>query len=124
MSVSNYLENTLLDLTFNGTAYSGQSTVYIKLHTGDPGEACTSNAAVEATRKAVTVGAASSGAVTSDANAEWTNVSTTETITHISIWDASTNGNALWYGALTGSVALTAGDTFRIASGNLTISLD
>lgn len=124
MTIANYLENVLLDLVFNGTAYSGQATVYVKLHIGDPGEACTSNAAGETTRKAATVGAASGGTVTSDADITWTNVSTSETYSHISIWDAATNGNALWYGALTASKTVTAGDTFTIPSGSLTASLD
>lgn len=124
MSIANFLEDKLLDLVFNGSAYSGQATVYVKLHTGDPGEACTNNAAGETTRQAATVGASASGTVTSDADITWTNVSTSETYSHISIWDASTAGNALWYGALTASKAVNAGDTFTIASGSLTISLD
>ena len=124
MTIANFLEDGLLNLTFNATAYTGQSTVYIKLHIGDPGESCTANAAGETTRKAVTVGASSSGTVTSDADAAWTNVSTTETYSHISIWDAAAAGNALWYGALAASKAVTAGDSFTIASTALTISLD
>lgn len=124
MSIANYLEDKLLDLVFNGTSYAGQSTFYVKLHTGDPGEACTSNAAGETTRKAATVGASSSGTVTSDADITWTNVSTSETYSHISLWDNSTGGNALWYGQLSSSKAVNAGDTFTIASGSLTISLD
>ena len=67
MSISNFLEQTLLDLVFNGTAYAGQATVYVKLHTGDPGEACTSNAATETTRQSTTFGAASGGAISNDA---------------------------------------------------------
>lgn len=124
MSVSNYLENALMDLAFNATSYAGQSTVYIKLHTGDPGEACTSNAATETTRKAVTFGASSNGVVTSDADAAWTNVAGSETYSRISLWDASTNGNALWSGALTSSRAVVAGDSFTISSGSLTVTLD
>ena len=124
MSVANFLEDTLLNLAFNGTAYAGQATFYTKLHTGDPGEACTSNAAGETTRKASTVGASAAGTVTSDADITWTNVSTGETYSHISLWDAASAGNALWYGALTASKTVNAGDTFTIASGSLTISLD
>ena len=124
MSICNFLEAKLLDLTFNGTAYAGQATVYVKLHLGDPGEACTSNAAVETTRASVTFGAASGGAISNDGAASWTAVSTTETVSHISIWDNSTAGNALWYGALSASKALTAGDNLTIAVGDLDITLD
>lgn len=124
MSISNYLETVLVDLVFNATSYAGQSTFYTKLHVGDPGEAGTSNAATETTRKASTVGAGSAGTVTSDADITWTNVAGTETISYVSLWDAVSAGNCLWSGALTVSKALTAGDTFTIPSGSLTISLD
>jgi phosphodiesterase/alkaline phosphatase D-like protein len=123
VSISNFLELTLLDLTFNATAYAGQSTVYCKLHTGDPGEDCTSNAATETTRKSFTVGAAASGAVTTDSAMTWTNVAATETYSHVSIWDAVAAGNPLWYGAMSASKSVTAGDTFTFAIGQ-TISLD
>lgn len=124
MSISNYLETTLVDLVFNGTAYAGQATVYVKLHTGDPGEACTANPAGETTREAATFGAASGPTVTSDADITWTNVSTDEQYSHISLWDDVAAGNALWYGALTTPKTVNVGDTFTIPSGSLTVSLD
>lgn len=123
MSLSNYLENELLD-HLRGSAYTAPSGLYVKLHTGDPGEDCTANAATEATRDQVTFGAASGGsmAATGSPVAEWVDVSTTETYTHFSVWDASTAGNPLGKGALSASAAVTAGDTFRLTS--LTWALD
>lgn len=120
MSISNYAENALLD-TLRNTSFS-VTTTYVKLHTGDPGETGSSNAATETTRKAVTWSAASSGSMASSATLEWTNVSTTETYSHWSLWDNSTAGNCLWTGALNASAAVTAGDTFQITA--LTLSLD
>jgi len=120
MSISNYAELALLN-TLRNTSFA-VTAVYLKLHTGDPGEAGTSNAATEATRKVVSFSAASSGSMTSSATVEWTNVSTTETYSHWSLWDASTAGNCLWSGALASSAAVTAGDTFQITS--LTLTLD
>lgn len=120
MSISNYAELALLN-TLRNTSFAVTAT-YLKLHTGDPGEAGTSNAATETTRKAVSFSAASSGSMTSSATVEWTNVSTTETYSHWSLWDASTSGNCLWSGALASSAAVTAGDTFQITS--LTLTLD
>jgi len=122
MSISNYAENKILDHVTGEAAWTMPTTVYVKLHTGDPGEAATSNAATETTRKAASWSAASSGSIATDATIEWTNVSTTETYSHWSLWDASTGGNALWTGALSASAAVTAGDTFQITS--LTLSLD
>jgi hypothetical protein len=122
MSISNYAELKILDHTTGTAAWTMPTNVYIKLHLGDPGEDATSNAAVEDTRKVSAWDAAASGAIATSATIEWTNVSTTETYTHWSAWDASTAGNALWTGALSAPAAVTAGDTFQITS--LTLSLD
>ena len=125
MSISNYLEDELLDHIFRGAAYSVPSGIYAKLHIGDPGEAGTSNAATEATRQQITFGSnAASGAISNTAAITWTNVSTSETVSHLSLWDASTAGNCLWSGQLTSPKVLTAGDTLTIAIGDLDITLD
>jgi len=120
MSISNYAELALLN-TLRNTSFAVAAT-YVKLHTGDAGEAGTTNAATETTRKAISFSAASSGSMASSATVEWTNVAATETYSHWSLWDASTAGNCLWTGALSSSAAVTAGDTFQITS--LTLSLD
>ena len=122
MSISNYAELKILEHTTGTTAWTMPTTVYIKLHTGDPGEAATSNAAGETTRKSSAWASAASGSIATSATLEWTNVASTETLTHWSAWDASTAGNALWTGALSSSAAVTAGDTFQITT--LTLSLD
>jgi hypothetical protein len=121
MSISNYAELEILDHLTGTASWTAPAAVYIKLHTGDPGETGASNAATEATRKAVTFSAASSGAITSNATVEWTNVSTTETYSHWSLWDNATAGNCLWTGALSSSAAVTAGDTFQITQLQLTL---
>lgn len=121
MSISNYAELKLLDHVTGRASFTAPATVYLKLHTGDPGEDCTNNAATETTRKSTSWSAASSGSIATSATVEWTNVSTTETYTHWSMWDASTAGNPLWSGALSSSAAVTAGDTFQITSLSLTL---
>lgn len=123
MSISNYAETKIVDAVMNATAFSVAAR-YVKLHLGDPGEDGTANAAVEATRKQVTSAAAVAGTFTSTNALTWTAVSTTETYSHISIWDAATVGNCLWTGALAAAKAMTAGDTFEIAVGGLTVSVD
>jgi hypothetical protein len=122
MSISNYAELKILEHTTGKTAWTMPTTVYVKLHLGDPGEAATSNAAVEDTRKSAAWATAASGAIATSATLEWTSVSTTETYSHWSMWDDLTAGNALWSGALATSAAVTAGDTFQITT--LTLSLD
>ena len=122
MSISNYAELKILEHTTGKTAWTIPSNVYVKLHTADAGEAATSAAATETTRKAASWATAASGSIATSATLEWTNVAATETYTHWSMWDASTAGNALWTGALSTSAAVTAGDTFQITT--LTLSLD
>ena len=122
MSISNYAELKILEHTTGKTAWTMPTNVYVKLHLGDPGEAATSNAAVEDTRKSAAWATAASGAIATSATLEWTSVSTTETYSHWSMWDDLTAGNALWSGALATSAAVTAGDTFQITT--LTLSLD
>lgn len=121
MSISNYLELKWLDMV-GGTAFTAPAAVYVKLHTADPGEDGTTAAAGNTTRQAVSWSAAASGSKASSGTVSWTNVSTTETYSHWSLWDASTGGNCLWTGALSSSASVTAGDTFQITS--LTLSLD
>ena len=120
MSISNYAELKLLD-TLGNTSFA-VAAAYIKLHLGDAGEDGTASPAAETTRKLVSWSAASAGSKASSATLSWTNVSSTETYTHWSMWDASTAGNCLWTGALSASAAVTAGDTFEITA--LTLSLD
>jgi hypothetical protein len=120
MSISNYAENKLLD-TLRNQSFA-VTTAYIALHTGDPGEDGTANAASETTRQSLAWSAASSGSMATSATAEWTNVAATETYSHWSIWDAASAGNCLWTGALSASASVVAGDTFQVTS--LTLSLD
>lgn len=122
MSISNYAELKLLEHITGKTSYTMPTNVYVKLHTGDAGEAGTTNAATETTRKQASWATAASGSIATSATLEWTNVSTTETYTHWSMWDNSTAGNCLWTGALSASAAVTAGDTFQITT--LTLTLD
>lgn len=123
MSISNYGENLLLKSLKNESA--AVEKVYVKLHTGDPGEEATANAATEATRKGpITWGAISSGTVKNSAALKWEGVSTTEIYKYVSLWDASTAGNPLWSGALTAEKSMSAGDNFEIKAEELSVSLD
>jgi hypothetical protein len=80
------------------------ASCFIKLHTGDPGAAgATLPAGGSTTRVQATMAAASGGSKAMSSMASpWTNVTTTETISHISIWSAAAAGT------FNGSAALTA----------------
>lgn len=119
--ISAYLANAWLNALGNATSFS-VTTAYVKLHVGDPGANGTSNAATETTRKSVSFAAASNGALASDADVSWTNIAGSQDATHFTAWDNETAGNFLFSGTITGN-AYTAGDTYTISSGGLTVSL-
>jgi hypothetical protein len=124
MSISNFLENELLDTALATGAYS-TANVYVSVHTADPGE----TGASEVTgggygrQGPTTFSAAASGTTSNTAQIDFTNIPAV-TATHIGLWDAATAGNFLWGGALTSSKTLNGGDTFRIAATDLDVSLD
>tara|TARA_R110000868_G_scaffold1642_1_gene13198 strand:+ start:261 stop:644 length:384 start_codon:yes stop_codon:yes gene_type:complete len=119
--LSSYLANAWLDSAGNASSFS-VSTVYIKLHIGDPTSTGTANPATETIRNTASFGAASAGSLTSDADVTWTNIAGSQTATYFSAWDAASAGNFLFSGSVTGN-PYNAGDTFTIASGALTVSL-
>lgn len=118
MSVSNFVETTIMDALFNNASPTALqlSARYIKLHIGDPGEAGTANAAGETTRQAVTFGASSNGVISLASGGAWTNVSTSETYSHVSLWDHVSAGNCLGSGALAVAKAVVAGDNFSLST--------
>lgn len=119
--ISSYLADQWLDALGNNDTFA-VAAVYVKLHVGDPGAAGTANAATETTRKEASFSAASSGTLTSDSALTWTNIAGSQDATHFTAWDNISTGNFLFSGTITAN-AYTAGDTFTIASGSLTVSL-
>lgn len=113
--------NALLDALGNATNYTADAQVWIQLHIGDPGAAGTSNTATETTRKQASFAAASGGSMASDAALTWTNISGSQDATHFTAWSASSAGTFRFSGTVTAN-AYTAGDTFNVASGALTVS--
>ena len=143
MSKGNTFENELLLLIFNATAIadlaeddttSPLTNLYVALHTGDPGEAGAQNAS-EATytgygRVAV---ARTSGGWTVSANAVSNAAAITfgactagsSTCTYFSVGVASSGATKILYsGALTASLAVTAGITPSFAIGELDVTED
>lgn len=123
VGLASAIANSILDAYCRSVTWTEPAAFYVKLHIGDPGAAGANNAAAETTRKAATFSAAASGAITTSADITWTNVAATETLSHVSFWDASTAGTFLGSDALNASKAVTAGDTFTIAAGDLDLDL-
>jgi len=124
-NLTNYLESKLIDHFLGTTTYTKPATVYVGLFTVIPGEA---GGGTEVTggsyaRQAATFGAASSGSTTNSTNIDFAGMPAATTVA-IGIFDASTSGNMLLYGALTTNKTTDAGDTLRIATGSLSVSID
>lgn len=105
---------------YRATNYTAPASVWLQLHTGDPGANGTANASAETTRMEVTFAAPSAGSMTATA-VSWTDWDAgSETVSHVSLWGASSGGTFLQSGALTASKAVGDGDTLNVT---LTASL-
>jgi hypothetical protein len=126
--MSNYLEVALLNATLNGTTYTAPATVYVSLWTTDPTDAGsgTEVSGGSYARTAVSFATASgtSGNVLNDADVTFpTATASWGTVGWIGINDAATSGNLLYHTALDTAKAIDSGDIFKIATGNLSVTL-
>lgn len=126
-AISNYLENALINATLRNTSYTSPTTVYVGLFTTDPTDAGsgTEVSGGSYARTAATFDAPSNGSSSTDADVQFPQATGDwGTVTHFGLFDALTSGNLLYYGALTASKTIETGDVFKIASGNLTVTLE
>jgi hypothetical protein len=126
-AMSDYLEGKFLDHFLGTASTSAPAAVYLSLHTANPAddasgaEVSTSGSAY--VRKAIAFSAASSGSASNSGAVEFdTATSSWGTITHIGIWDASSAGNLLFYGALDSSKAIASGDAFKVNASGITMT--
>lgn len=130
MSASDYLELELLDHVFGAAAYSAPETIYLSLHSDDPGEDGSnelsggSYARVAVTNNDTNFPAASSGSKNlhvafsfPEASGDWS------AATYFGTWDASTAGNFLVGGPLDDSKTVETGDTATFAIDALAITM-
>lgn len=121
--MTNYLEDNLVDHALGTAAFTMPTAVFVKLHTGDPGEDATANASAETLRIEATFGASSGGVAALASDLTWSGWdSGNETISHISIWDAVTAGNPLLKGALSVSRAVVDTDDLVLDAGTTTVT--
>ena len=114
------LANNWLNMV-RAVAFIAPAGTFIKLHTADPGAAGATAASVVTTRQSATFGAAAAGVITMS-NAPAFAMTATETISHISVWDAVTVGNLLWTAALTTPKAVVNTDTLTFTSVTLSLA--
>lgn len=122
-SISDYLEDELLDHVFNA-AYTPAATVYLALHTADPTDdgSGTEASYTSYARTAISFGAAASRRVTQSATVTFpASTGGSGTVTHWGVWDASSSGNLLAHGAFASSKSIVSGNTPSVASGEVYI---
>jgi hypothetical protein len=124
-NLSDYLENKLLDHFLGTTSYTMPSTIYIALYTVAPDDTGggTEVSGGSYARQTATFDAAASGATQNSADVDFVDMPAC-TVVAIGIHDALTSGNLLVHGTLTANKSLDAGDTLRIATGDLDISIN
>ncbi|MGE7828957.1 phage tail fiber protein [Paenibacillus sp. NPDC093718] len=127
MSMSNYLENKVLNHILAGTSYTAPTKLYVALFTSNPGEDLTGAEVTGGAyaRQVVSFNVATAGTSISEIDALFPVATATwGTVTHVGIMDAATGGNLLFYNAITTSKSVSAEDQIKIAAGSMTISLD
>jgi len=133
--LSNTYESDALQYYFGGTlAVTRPTAWWISLHAGDPGESGSANAIAGggAPRKQVTWATTTSGTSpttkVSTSAQQWTGMPavTSPGVTHIGIWSSELGTGAAYIctGVLTTPKVVTAGQTFDIAAGAITVTID
>lgn len=123
LGLSATVANAILDSLCSGATWTAPAAAWIQLHIGDPGAAGTGNPAGNTTRIQGVFAAAAAGTITTSTATTWPNVSTSETYTRFSVWDAASGGSFQFSGTIIATGAVTNGDDFNAAAGQLVASL-
>lgn len=136
-AASNYTEENVINALLRGVTFPLPSTVYVSLHTANPGETggnevSTSNWPAYVRKDAAVGGDIDSGwtaptdGVTTNAKQivyPGMNGASNLTVSHWALYDAATGGNLLCYGALQTARTLQPGDVFVFDTGALTVTM-
>ena len=131
MHFSNYLEVELINATLRGVSYASPSGVYISLLSdlSDDGDTFTEidDATTNYIRQLANFSEPVSGSGITELDTVIEFPTATEawgTVTYLGVHDAEASGNLLYWGPLDLSRVVSSGNTFILASGNVTITLD
>ena len=124
---SNYSENLVINVLLRAASHTGATTIYVGLYTTDPTDGNTGSELPFANayaRTAVTFVAPVDGVSSNidaiefpQATGNW------GTVGWIGILDAATSGDLIAHSPLDVSKTIDTGDIFKIATGNLTITV-
>jgi hypothetical protein len=126
-SMSNYLENKLLDHALGTASFTMPTAVYVALFTTDPTDANTGTevSGPSYARQLLTCDPSASGTTANNTDLIWDAATTAwGTITHGGVYDSLTGGNLLLHGALTVPKIIAIGDVVRFSIGSAVSNFD
>lgn len=131
MDFTDYGAAQTLRWVLGQTAQTPPSAFYVQLHIGDPGPDAIANLAAETLRVEYfpgsvddTGGGTGEAFVVNNGDINWEGLAATETLSHISIWDDPSAGNAWYKGPLVAPVNVVAGGNFQFLDQNGLIKHD
>jgi type IV secretory pathway TrbD component len=123
-NLSNTAENRCLDF-INGLSATAPATplkVALVTANGDDATAGTEVTGGSYARQNLSVAAAVSGATSNSADLVWTGMPAA-TVVGVEIWDSAGTPVRLWYGALSASRTVAAGDELILTAGSLALTI-
>tara|TARA_R110000868_G_scaffold397500_2_gene670221 strand:- start:242 stop:628 length:387 start_codon:yes stop_codon:yes gene_type:complete len=123
---SNYSENLVINVLLRAASHTGAAAVYVGLYTSDPTDG---NTGTEVTggsyaRTAVVFGAPSAGISINSSAVEFPQATAGwGTVGWVGVLDAATSGNLICHSPLDVAKTIDTGDIFKIATGNLSITV-
>jgi hypothetical protein len=123
-NLTNTAENRALDFLLGLAATAPTTPLKVALVTanGDDATAGTEVTGGSYARQNLSVAAAVNGATSNSADLVWSGMPAA-TVVGVEIWDSSGTPVRLWYGPLSASRTVAAGDELRLTAGSLTLSL-
>lgn len=123
--LTNYSQVAILNHLLRNTSLTSPTTVYLALHSADPGETGANElaAANGYARQAIAFDAPSSGVIASSADETFTaSGADWSPATHWSLWDAASTGNCLAAGSLSATRTVADGESLVFLAGALTVT--
>jgi hypothetical protein len=132
-SLSDYAELKILEHSVGKTSWTMPTNCYAGLYTANPSDSSTGSSGGTAVsggsyarvQTNASWGTAAAGQIANNADIVFPTASADwGTVTAVALFDASTAGNMLWWGALTASKVVNNGDVFKFLTGQLVLTLD
>lgn len=119
------IENQLLDALVGTASYTVTTPIKVALETvaGTDAAAGTEVTGGSYARQTVTFGSAASGSISNSGALTFSSMPAC-TVVAVAVYDSAGTPKRLAYGALTASKTVASGDTFQIATSQLSLSLD